>query len=293
VDGTDPLDAVYTDGNVGIGTNNPSAKLEVIQTGVTKDSWVLSQPNKAIGIQGDNGAYFAGRDVTNNIEFAMGTSVLGRSFAGSTSNHAFDLRTNAIPRLLINTVGDVGIGTNNPSEKLHIDGGGLFIDNSPDEATIKYSSSNIGVAKRIIMQPDGGTGQIDVRPGTGSSNIPAIVLQTSPTGANNTESFLFGRGSYSLADNVFHLASSVNGIVNADSFPIAFSVSNTTDGRFEALRVANSGNIGIGTTTPSEKLEVNGKIKATDINFTGLPTSPVGLSTGDVWNDNNILTIVP
>jgi hypothetical protein len=50
--------------------------------------------------------------------------------------------------------------------------------------------------------------------------------------------------------------------------------------------------IGIGNgNTPSEKLEVNGKIKATSINFSGLPTSDSGLSTGDVWNDGGILKI--
>jgi len=36
----------------------------------------------------------------------------------------------------------------------------------------------------------------------------------------------------------------------------------------------------------------NGKIKAKDINFSNLPTSSAGLSTGDVWNDNGTLKIV-
>jgi len=45
-----------------------------------------------------------------------------------------------------------------------------------------------------------------------------------------------------------------------------------------------------GSPCPSEKLEVNGTIKATDINFTGLPTYADeaaaitgGLSTGDLY----------
>lgn len=53
--------------------------------------------------------------------------------------------------------------------------------------------------------------------------------------------------------------------------------------------ITAAGNMGIGTPT-SEKLEVNGTIKATDINFTGLPTyadeaaaTTGGLSTGDLY----------
>lgn len=50
------------------------------------------------------------------------------------------------------------------------------------------------------------------------------------------------------------------------------------------------GNVGIGVSSPGEKLEVNGTIKATDINFTGLATyaddaaaGTGGLVAGDVY----------
>jgi hypothetical protein len=56
--------------------------------------------------------------------------------------------------------------------------------------------------------------------------------------------------------------------------------------------VLPNGNFGIGVEEPTEKLHVNGKIKASSINFTGLPTSVTGLETGDVWNDNGTLKIV-
>lgn len=60
----------------------------------------------------------------------------------------------------------------------------------------------------------------------------------------------------------------------------------------DALHIDNSGNVGVGTPSPTEKLEINGKIKATNINFTNLPTSSTGLSSGDVWNNNGSLDIV-
>lgn len=58
----------------------------------------------------------------------------------------------------------------------------------------------------------------------------------------------------------------------------------------ERLRITSGGLVGIGLTNPGEKLEVNGTIKATDINFTGLATyaddaaaGAGGLVTGDVY----------
>ena len=65
---------------------------------------------------------------------------------------------------------------------------------------------------------------------------------------------------------------------------------NTSRLHIEGDDLATIGNVGIGTTTPGEKLEVNGTIKATDINFTGLPefaddtaAGVGGLVAGDVY----------
>jgi len=82
------------------------------ENGITPESSAtLSSSNvdKALMVQGDGGAYIMGRDVTNNIEFAMGTSSLGTAFAGSTTNHPFQLRVANSPKLQIATDGDLSI----------------------------------------------------------------------------------------------------------------------------------------------------------------------------------------
>jgi hypothetical protein len=73
VDGTDPLDAAYMNGRVGIGTLTPTAKQEIVNTDPTLD-------------------YFH----------------LGNGLSGDIFN--------------VNSLGNVGVGTSTPNEKIDIDG---------------------------------------------------------------------------------------------------------------------------------------------------------------------------
>jgi len=117
----------FFNGNVGVGTKNPIYYFTVAPPNVTVESssTVVSQAQKdsTISVQGDGQAYFLGRDVTNDIEFAMGSSSVGHAFSGSTTNHDYRLRTNNLNRLSITTSGNVGIGTTSPSGLLDINTG--------------------------------------------------------------------------------------------------------------------------------------------------------------------------
>ena len=125
-------------GNVGIGTTDPIASLHTsgsaagtnwlalfAQTGITPESSAVidSSQNAAVAVQGDGKAYFLGRDVTNDIEFIMGTGAAGGAFAGSMTNHDFWLRTNNADRLTIKaSTGRVGIGDTDPGHMLDVAG---------------------------------------------------------------------------------------------------------------------------------------------------------------------------
>jgi hypothetical protein len=94
----------------------------------------------------------------------------------------------------------------------------------------------------------------------------------------------FGHSSFNIG-TTFGFIQQNNGdcFMNGLSNFISASTNNIfeTNGA-ERMRITSSGNVLIGTTT-------NG---ASRLRVVGLPTSPVGLSSGDVWNNLGILTIV-
>lgn len=65
-----------------------------------------------------------------------------------------------------------------------------------------------------------------------------------------------------------------------DSSLLAFYTSNTGV-LSERMRLNSQGNLGIGTANPGSRLSI-----------VGLPTSPAGLNSGDVWNNAGVLNIV-
>ena len=106
-------------GDVGIGTTTPGSKLTI--AGATPDTLAIAGTNNSVTLFGDGAAYFQGRDVTNDIEFIMGTSTAGAAFVGSMTNHALHLRTNNNTNMQISTAGNVGIGTTPSTYRLEVE----------------------------------------------------------------------------------------------------------------------------------------------------------------------------
>lgn len=105
-------------GNVGIGTVSPAAKLEVYYDNTNSNSATIAI---------DNGTGMPRQDV---FDFKFGgvtearirKATSGDFFIGTLDNKGMKFQTDATNRMVIANTGEVGIGTESPAEKLHVNG---------------------------------------------------------------------------------------------------------------------------------------------------------------------------
>ena len=197
---------ISANGSVGIGTDSPSAKLEISDTQPT-----LRLTDTAAGSLGTaiGSLEFYSEDTSGNYP-AVGAAIKAITESSFGSGHGLALFTNAdatspSERVRISQDGNVGIGTSSPNYLLDVEGSGSLL-------RVNSTSGNSIVQLSV---PD----------------------TTSITGVN------FGDSGSTNAGYIWYRHT-------GDS--MAF----TTAGS-EAMRILSSGNVGIGTSSPSELLTVN------------------------------------
>jgi hypothetical protein len=192
---------IKSDGNVGIGTTSPGAKLDVYSSsGDTKlrISKVSATTNYDLVNEGNRFSIQRASDGTRFLSVGYGGGIsLGSSYATTEAGDG---------NLLIS--GNVGIGTTAPNNKLEIVGSGSNTD---------VLNLNKGL----------GTGGIRFT-FDGTRYVSYIRTYESGTPANNYMSFGVNTGESTNA---------------------------------EIMRLQGDGNVGIGTTSPSQKLHVAGSTK--------------------------------
>ncbi len=256
----------YFAGNVGIGTTTPNNLLDIYST--TKSAIGFS------GASGPTNKWTIGMDVSNGGRF---------SIASSTALGTTD-------RLVIDGNGNVGIGTTGPNYKLEVNGTSGFTGNMVFTTDNTYDIGASGATRPrtgyfgtslvtgLVTAPAGinlslrapasqnayiGGNNLDQFLANGSSFSPAADNAATGDLGGNGNRFRNGYFGTSIQDPLLFGGTAVGSSLELKSTSgvgttdfIKFTVGN--NGGTEAMRIINSGNVGIGTTVPEEKLHVSG-----------------------------------
>jgi len=221
VDGS-PADAVYVDvnGNVGIGTTSPTAGHVVIDDSDSATGLVVQK-------SGDDVIRMRTSSVGGIIEVFddTGTNLLWRvtdDGVGGAQMRLWDANDSTRVELVangdiyFNNTGDVGIATASPNEKLTIDGALSLNETSPPSSTADYGKIYVDAGDSKPHFLDDSGVDYDLTVGVGDNLGDHVATENIQLGAN----WLSG------------------------------------DGGDEGVYIDSDGNVGIGTSSPAENLQL-------------------------------------
>ena len=229
-----------------------------VQIGASDMNW-----NGKISYIAGSGVYLSAWDTDLRLTTNGGASAGARNirFAPQASGGS------STERMIITGAGKVGIGTSSPVYKFEVSDGvrtGVFNPNSSLDGFFIGTYQNKPLifgtndTQRMRLAASGNLGINTTSPGTKLDVYDAGASVNIIRARNATQAIAMG--------------------VNNDSGGAFLFVNTNHALRFgtngsERVRITNTGNVGIGTTSPSEKLTVSGNIQAENATFTG---------TGDV-----------
>ena len=270
--------------NVGIGNTTPS-------------NFNASARQLVVGSgSGDNGiTIFAGTSNTSSLFLADGT-VGTNGFRGSVNylhnGDALTLHANATETMRL-TNGKVGIGTSSPGRTLHVVGaaGTAQIQSTGTTSALYFADTNSSSIDNQGVHSSGNS--IYVSAGghqrfTVDSNGLVRIKNTSHTNSliTNNHNLVLGNESSGAHGLAILAPTNENSYVsffdsgNSGSFRGSINYNHNGDylatyvNGSERMRINSSGDVGINTTSPSQKLHVNGHIVTNGLNFANNTSSP-------------------
>ncbi len=231
-------------GNVGIGTTGPSTKMDIQGNLIVGSGGTFTNTEgweSVVDLYGASNSRLSARtSIVDNRFTAHNTGGFAggpAGIVGTRSNHSLEFITNGIRRMTVKSDGFVGIGTEfTPAYDLDI---------AKDDPN--------GNVFFVLHNLDGANPDKYMAYGIYGSNYLGTLFGLPVAG----QATIHSGGPTYLSIGTLH------------SNPLILGTNNA-----ERVRIDSSGNVGIGTTSPTEKLEVNGNLKVTG-NITG------GLKTYD------------
>ncbi|HET6245076.1 MAG: hypothetical protein H0V01_10440 [Bacteroidetes bacterium] len=244
--------STLVNGKLGIGTNFPTEKLDIAtgnlrlrsQSGSGQRYAIIDNDGKIIAgnplvpaIPGANIPNGPQNGINNNWLINGNNNINASHFLGTINNQDLRFRTNNNQQMVLNNVGFLGIGTTAPESKLHIKSDYYQIYDPVCPNPPCNPNDEIGLLSSFA----------DVAP------FPSIRFEN-----------IFTFGPTTSYHSKWEIGTDKNFFIN--------NITNIQTEHFlRTLTIREDGNIGIGTETPSYKLDVAGNVNATGFLINGVP----------------------
>jgi hypothetical protein len=267
-------------GFVGVGTNTPDRTLSI--ESAQFNPLRLKSITDGCYVEFFNPSYYSSGQRAGWLGYSSATS---KSFdiTNQISSGSIKLRTNNLDRVIVDSIGNVGISTNLPTAKLHISGGGIKLDGNTFAgigfAGADPSETTTGLSDNAKIYMDSGADLFN-----GSSDNDALIIEKCDGNTTPGDGGIIfaNRGSNGVRRTDFVLRADGKIGIGTNAPLGKFHVNNDVSDADSSFVVTTGGRVGIGTTSPTTKLHVIGG------NVTiSHATSSVGLAINTPTGANN------
>ncbi|AZZ37375.1 hypothetical protein CIK05_11420 [Bdellovibrio sp. qaytius] len=249
-------------GAVGVGTATPNARLQIAAGGalfaplkLTSGTLITSPQSGSVEYDGANLYYTDGTNTRRSIATASSVSAALATVNASqwtTSGTTINYLT-----------GNIGVGTSNPTSTLNI-------VNSSDQSMIVLKAvaaqsapwvnfTDSANVSKFVIAPNGGMPQLTL----GTSNVIRLTGEYGGFAEVPAGSILSSNGNLSLINSGLPSQKTTIGYFNGTNLLSGLELGNVAAGYGNLLLMRSGGYVGVGTSNPTQTLDVSGTAQAT------------------------------